>query len=381
MERSSRSIACPMRPCFRLTSPSRKRAMSSTSAMEGCRRSIADVQVPSPSRRRHGVRRKTMRLTLFIALLAPIAAAQTLSINEGRPLFADTIPFTITGTAPPNSEVIVTLSSGGHAPSPIQSNATGTWSLTWTTPLKTGTYDITATSAGTSITQILRVQLAGNLQRQSGIEAPPPRYAPIEPPNPDAAMEMTDRWRIVPPPYELDEHSRGRWDPYNKNIYKGDYPWRPCHPEGMPRAERSAGSCDWFLVLTGVSDTLAESRTLPTPSGVSSVRPSSFRFFGNLDSNRYQYNAAIFDRLEKDTNSGLNIFHERRDQQVAIANLYWQDFLRKGYTQEFSVHFLHDAASTKYDRNGFLVRPAPIGDFQPHSIRAVYLGESGLGHI
>ena len=106
-----------------------------------------------------------------------------------------------------------------------------------------------------------------------------------------------------------------------------------------------------------------------------------FRLFGNLDSNRYQYNAAIFDRLEKDTNSGLNIFHERRDQQVAIANLYWQDFLRKGYTQEFSVHFLHDAASTKYDRNGFLVRPAPIGDFQPHSIRAVYLGESGLGHI
>src|SRR6185436_6466855 len=64
------------------------------------------------------------------------------------------------------------------------------------------------------------------------------------------------------------------------------------------------------------------------------------RLFGNYASNRYQYNLAVFDRLEKDTNSGLNIFHERRDQQVGIANVYMQDFLRKGYTQEFSLHFM-----------------------------------------
>ena len=30
------------------------------------------------------------------------------------------------------------------------------------------------------------------------------------------------------------------------------------------------------------------------------------RLFGNFDSNRYQYNAAYFAMLEKDTNSGLN---------------------------------------------------------------------------
>ena len=30
------------------------------------------------------------------------------------------------------------------------------------------------------------------------------------------------------------------------------------------------------------------------------------RLFGTLDSNRYQYNAAYFAMLEKDTNSGLN---------------------------------------------------------------------------
>ena len=28
-----------------------------------------------------------------------------------------------------------------------------------------------------------------------------------------------------------------------------------------------------------------------------------------------------------------------------------------------------------------LVRPAPVGVFTPHEIRAVYFGESGLGHI
>src|SRR5205085_5648316 len=97
----------------------------------------------------------------------------------------------------------------------------------------------------------------------------------------------------------------------------------------------------------------------------------AFRLFGNYESNRIQYNLAVFDRLEKDTNSGLNIFHQRRDQQVAIANVYMQDFLRKGYTQEFSIHLMHDGASLKYDRNGDLVRPAPICDFRRHSIDAV----------
>ena len=55
------------------------------------------------------------------------------------------------------------------------------------------------------------------------------------------------------------------------------------------------------------------------------------RLFGNLGNNRYQYNLAFFDMLEKQTNSGLNTF-SLRDQRVVIANLYWQDFLTPGYT-------------------------------------------------
>jgi hypothetical protein len=104
------------------------------------------------------------------------------------------------------------------------------------------------------------------------------------------------------------------------------------------------------------------------------------RIFGNLRSNRIQYNAAYFYMLEKDTNSGLNTFRPR-DQQVAVANVYIQDFFAKGYTTSFSYLFNRDDASIHYDENGFLVRPAPIGAVTPHQIRAQYIGWSGSGHI
>ena len=110
------------------------------------------------------------------------------------------------------------------------------------------------------------------------------------------------------------------------------------------------------------------------------------RLFGNLDSNRWQYNVAYFNFLEKNTNSGLNSM-ALRNQQVIIANAYRQDFLFPGYTAQLSVHYNKDDASIHYDDNGFLVRPAPIGAVfssgmvRPHSVHAAYLGWSGDGHI
>jgi len=104
------------------------------------------------------------------------------------------------------------------------------------------------------------------------------------------------------------------------------------------------------------------------------------RLFGNLHSDRWEYNAAYFNLLEKDTNSGLNTF-ERRHQQVIIVNFYMQDFIKPGYTTEFSIHYNKDDPSVHYDDNGFLVRPAPVGIFQPHEIRAAYLGWTGNGHF
>jgi len=104
------------------------------------------------------------------------------------------------------------------------------------------------------------------------------------------------------------------------------------------------------------------------------------RLFGNLDSNREQFNLIYFDQLEKDTNSGLNTFHERH-QQVLIGNFYIQDFVYPGYTAQWSVHYNHDEPTFKFDTNGFLVRPDPVGVFTPHGLDVIYLGWTGDGHI
>jgi hypothetical protein len=426
-------------------------------------------------------------LQVVLLLIAPVVCADTVT-------FTDAIPFTLSGTtnAAPGTSVRIFIE---NAKGETQVRSDGTWSLLWTAPLPTGTYDLRLEIGDTSEAQLLRVQLRGPLARQSGIETQV-RFADPLPPEP-SLQEMTDRWRIVPPPYELTEASQGRFDPYNQNILKGDRPirLRDYAPERWRDKLPFMGD-DAFLVLTGISDSLVESRTLPTPSGVSADRPGSFRFFGrdsqgvfaqnvilsadvfegdttfqpvrqrvkitlvanlnhvrveenailkpsprrgtertdgrlslqelfyerklrdlgpnfdfvsfragiqpfssdfrgfifsdtnlgfrlfgNWRSNRYQYNLAFFDRLEKDTNSGLNIFHELREQRVAVANLYWQDFLRPGYTQQFSIHHVRDEPSIKYDRNGNLVRPAPVGDAKPHSVQATYIGTAGLGHF
>jgi hypothetical protein len=104
------------------------------------------------------------------------------------------------------------------------------------------------------------------------------------------------------------------------------------------------------------------------------------RLFGTLNSNRDQYNLVFFSQQEKDTNSDLNTFDDRR-QQVVIANYYHQDFIWPGYTIQGSFHFNHDEASFHFNKNDFLVRPDPVGIFQPHELDVAYLGFAGDGHI
>ncbi len=104
------------------------------------------------------------------------------------------------------------------------------------------------------------------------------------------------------------------------------------------------------------------------------------RVFGNYDNNRWQYNLAAFDMREKDTYSDLNEF-DSRDQQILIANVFRQDFFAKGYTAELSFHANFDGARRHFDKNGFIVRPAPIGKVQNHSLQSYYLGWTGDGHI
>jgi hypothetical protein len=104
------------------------------------------------------------------------------------------------------------------------------------------------------------------------------------------------------------------------------------------------------------------------------------RLFGNFRDNKWQFNAAFFYMLEKDTNSGINTF-DQRNQRVWVANLYRQDFIKPGYTMQLSVHYNDDQPSIKFDQNRFLVRPAQVGPVTPHSVKAGYIGWTGNGHF
>jgi hypothetical protein len=121
------------------------------------------------------------------------------------------------------------------------------------------------------------------------------------------------------------------------------------------------------------------------------------RFFGNWGRNRNQWNLAVFNQIEKETNSELNITGtsnpegnfkwEFRDQKVIVANYYRQDFATLGYTISGSFHANLDKAFFEkpekalfFDANGFLVRPSPVGLIRPHEIKAYYVGFAGDGH-
>lgn len=113
-------------------------------------------------------------------------------------------------------------------------------------------------------------------------------------------------------------------------------------------------------------------------------QPIGIRFFGTRASNRYQYNVGWFRRIDKDTNSGLNdLGKPLRKDDVFVANLYRQDTFVPGFTLQGTVVYNdnREDGANFYDDNGFLVRPAVVGDTRPHKYRVTYLGVSGDGHF
>ncbi len=109
------------------------------------------------------------------------------------------------------------------------------------------------------------------------------------------------------------------------------------------------------------------------------------RVFGNRDNNQWQYNLGWLRRLEKDTNSGLNdVFRRWRNDDTFIANAFRQDWPVLGHTTQATVLLnLNREGGQKdhYDRNGFQVRPAVLGDVRPHDYSVAYFGLSGDGHF
>lgn len=108
------------------------------------------------------------------------------------------------------------------------------------------------------------------------------------------------------------------------------------------------------------------------------------RLFGNRDNNIFQYNLAWFRRLEKDTNSGLNdMARDLRDDDVFVANVYWQDFPTRGFFSQATVLHNRNREDDEFhfDRNGFIQRPASLGGERPRKYDVTYLGLNGDGHF
>jgi hypothetical protein len=113
--------------------------------------------------------------------------------------------------------------------------------------------------------------------------------------------------------------------------------------------------------------------------------PFAIRLFGTRDNNRWQYNLAYFQRFEKDTNSGLNdVFTRMRADYTFMANAYRQDWPVLGHTTQATVLYNINREGNQgpyYDNNGFIARPAVIGDGRRRNYDVAYFGLNGDGHF
>lgn len=108
------------------------------------------------------------------------------------------------------------------------------------------------------------------------------------------------------------------------------------------------------------------------------------RVFGTRNNNIFQYNLGWFRRLEKESNSGLNdITDDIRKDDIFTANLYWQDFPRKGFISQASIthNRNREADDFFFDDNQFIARPSSLGFERGRDYDVTYLGLSGDGHF
>jgi hypothetical protein len=136
---------------------------------------------------------------------------------------------------------------------------------------------------------------------------------------------------------------------------------------------------DFDSLRVGIQDFLTDVRGFLYEDG-----QPGLRLFGTRASNRLQYNLAWFRRLEKNTNSGLNTVFEVRADDIIAANLFYQDFLVRGFTASTVAVYNRNREGDRaphYNDNGFIERPASVGDERPHNYDVGYLGAGGDGHV
>ena len=109
------------------------------------------------------------------------------------------------------------------------------------------------------------------------------------------------------------------------------------------------------------------------------------RLFGTRDNNRWQYNLAWLQRLEKNTITGLNaIDRPLRDDHILVANLYRQDWPVAGFTTQSVVLYDRNregSGGAFFDSNGNLARPPGFATAGPYDYDVTYLGANGDGHF
>ncbi len=103
---------------------------------------------------------------------------------------------------------------------------------------------------------------------------------------------------------------------------------------------------DFFSIRAGVQGFSADFRGFLFQDNRLGVR-----LFGNYANNRIQYNLAWFRTIEKDINSGLNRILPLRNDDVFLANLYYQDFPVLG---------LHGAGTRRLQHEPRTGRPAAL---------------------
>ena len=108
------------------------------------------------------------------------------------------------------------------------------------------------------------------------------------------------------------------------------------------------------------------------------------RLFGDRDNNRLQYNLAVFQRIDKEANSGLNdLGRPLRKDYIGVANVYRQDFPVPGMTSQITAVYNvnREAGEIVFNTDGFPVIPALIGSDKARNYEVVYLGYNADGHF
>ena len=187
-------------------------------------------------------------------------------------------------------------------------------------------------------------------------------------------VAMPDRWRIVDNLKGLG-YNRPWWDPYNRNVLKGDKP--------------VVG--EWFFSLNAISDTVIEPRQVPTPVGISTTQNAGqLDVFGGADQLVLSQNVATelvylkgdtvfrppdhefrftpvfnINYVEVDENLALNIRPSsndtRKDEHVGVQALFYDKHLRNVSDRYDFDSFRIGIQPFSSDFRGFLFQDQQLG--------------------